>query len=374
MTALNKHLEQGENWIEVEAGMLTRDMNKHLRKAGLMVPSLPIYEGMTVGGMAATGSHGSSLQHASLSDQVLEMTIVRPDGESVRVTRQNPETWRAACLSLGLLGVVYSLRLKCEPAQQLETHDVIMPLEKGLRQMAQFVREFDHVSAYVIPYNKTMWFYIANRTNRPVDFTARRRAANYARQYAWFRGLPLIMKSLARFWPGVIHTALLSAGGFLRTTNDVRRSDHAYHYLATFPNLVDSEYVLPIAHAEDAYRFLIETVEAWAKQKRYPINMAFHARFIKGSGAYLSPTRGYSSICIEAATAANQWNDEFYRAWGDDMMQRFDARPHWGKGFYNLPMIREQYRDGLRAFNRIRQKFDPSNRMLNPALREIFCV
>jgi xylitol oxidase len=53
------------------------------------------------------------------------------------------------------------------------------------------------------------------------------------------------------------------------------------------------------------------------------------------------------------------------------MMEAFDARPHWGKEFYNVDRIRRQYAGRLAEFEQVRSRFDPQGTFLNPTVREV---
>jgi FAD/FMN-containing dehydrogenase len=372
VTRLDRWLGQGEDWVQVEAGMLTRDMNDRLEKLGRMVSGLTLYEGMTIGGMVSTGSHGSGLKHGSLSDQVVELTLVRHDGQLVRITGDDPATLRAARLGLGTLGILYSITLRTRPAFNMRARDLIVPLEEGLGMIKHLARENDHLSAYTIPFTGKMWFYIARETDEPVSFTGVKRAGNQLHQYVWFWGITSMIGMLYRAWPATTYPLLRAGRGFLKNTDGVRTSRHAYHYLATFPNLVDSEYAFDFERVEEGYRCLLQWVDEFRARGSYPISMALHARFVKGGDAYLSPTAGRDSVCLEAATGSTgPATAAFYRGWGDDMLKAFDARPHWGKEFSNLPLIRQQYQKTLADFERVRSQFDPEGIFLNPVVREL---
>ena len=53
--------------------------------------------------------------------QVKEMTLMKADGDVFTVSRETDErTFLAACVSLGALGVILSVKIQCEPAFHLE--------------------------------------------------------------------------------------------------------------------------------------------------------------------------------------------------------------------------------------------------------------
>jgi len=54
--------------------------------------------------------------------EVLELCLMRSDGELMTLTRHDDDKdmFHAACLGLGALGIIVSLKLQCEPAFRLQ--------------------------------------------------------------------------------------------------------------------------------------------------------------------------------------------------------------------------------------------------------------
>ena len=63
--------------------------------------------------------------------QVLELCLLLSDGELMTLTRHgdDADVFNAACLSLGALGVIVSLKLQCEPAFNLQQVQYSVPLK-----------------------------------------------------------------------------------------------------------------------------------------------------------------------------------------------------------------------------------------------------
>ena len=68
---------------------------------------------MTIGGAIATGTHGSSIEHGSLSNQVLAVKAVLANGTSVVISEEShPFLIQAFRINVGRLGVVTDVKLK----------------------------------------------------------------------------------------------------------------------------------------------------------------------------------------------------------------------------------------------------------------------
>jgi FAD/FMN-containing dehydrogenase len=142
---------RGEEVYAVVGGgcQIKRLLSELERLAGVTLPTLGLISEQTIAGATATGTHGSG-RH-SLSHYLDEVRIAAYDaaGEPIIRTISGGDELRAARCSLGCLGIVVSVALRCRPQYRIEEH--FREYDK-LEDVLAAESEFPLTQFYLIPW------------------------------------------------------------------------------------------------------------------------------------------------------------------------------------------------------------------------------
>lgn len=141
------------------------------RSANITLPSIGLIDEQSVAGAISTGTHGSG-KH-SLSHYVEEVRVAHYlDNGNVTISTINaesPKVLQAARCSLGLLGVILSVRFTCRKNYRVEEH---MRRYESLQQVLEQESTYPLQQFFLIPW---AWCYFAQHrreTTQPVSRTA----------------------------------------------------------------------------------------------------------------------------------------------------------------------------------------------------------
>jgi L-gulonolactone oxidase len=292
------------------------------------------------------------------------MTMVLADG---RVMEFSPvrdiDSFKAAQVSLGALGIISTVTLQCEP--QFNLHSVESParVDEVLEQFNDLVSANDHFEFYWLPHTDKALMIRNNRTEEPAR--PRGKVSEYVNDillenHAFGlicrigKRLPRTIPSLNRF------TASLISG-----TKVVDQS----HRIFANPRLVrfvEMEYALPREATVEAVREVRNMIESRGHRVSFPIEV----RTVAADNIMLSTAHGRPSGYI----AVHMFRGMEYRDYFRDVegiMNAYDGRPHWGKfHFQSAESLAPRYPHWDR-FIAVRKELDPEGRFSNNYLERV---
>jgi L-gulono-1,4-lactone dehydrogenase len=150
--------------VTVEAGITLHELGEALAARGLAMENQGDVDPQTVAGAIATATHGTGGRFRNLSAQVVGVRLVTGAGE-IRDIRDGDEL-RAARVSLGALGVISAVTLRCVPAFTIHRVDEPQQLDDILLRLDELVDGHDHWEAFALPYTRAALTLASKRSDR----------------------------------------------------------------------------------------------------------------------------------------------------------------------------------------------------------------
>jgi L-gulonolactone oxidase len=345
--------------VRVQAGIRLHQLSDRLAALGLAVENLGDVNVQALAGAVVTGTHGTGARLPNIAARVEAVQLVAGDG-TVREL-DGGDALRAARVSVGALGVITELTLRCVPAYVLRGVDEPRPLDEVLAALDELACGARHFEFFVFPHTDIA----LTRTNEIVDLApappgAARRwvedvlVANHGLALACAaarrmpRAIPRITQAIARaFSPRV----------------RVDRSDRIF----ASPRLVrftEMELAFPRAAAAEVIPQIKVALE------RHPVVFPMEVRFVAADDALLSPSAGRDSVYVAVHNAVGMpWELPFRAVHA--IGEAHGARPHWGKRhFHTAETLRPRY-PGWDRFAAVRAELDPDGRFANDHIRRV---
>ena len=308
--------------VRVRAGTPLHVFNDALAGLGLALPIVGSVSAQTLGGLVATGTHGSSLRHGNLSTNIVGLRLVDGRGEVVVLEEGDPRL-PGARVSLGALGIVTELTLRVDPAFTVAETTEPVSFEEGLTRLATLGEEAEYAKLWWLPHTGRAMLFRATRTDEPSNLSPLGRWVDANVLNAWV--FPGVL-GLGNLVPATIPAlnALVAAAYFL-PRRTVGRSDHVLS-LAMPPRHRECEWAVPVANGTE----LCRRAEVLANEQKLKVNFICEARFVKADGNWMSPAHGQDVLQVGAYITnprdATAWMGGFAA-----IARELGGRPHWGK-------------------------------------------
>jgi FAD-linked oxidoreductase len=350
--------DRSSRLVKVGAGTVLADLNHRLHELGLAMENLGDIDRQTVAGAISTGTHGTGAKLRNISSQVVAMELVLADGSVCELTAEDdPELLRAARVSIGALGAISSVTLRCVPAFTLHRVDSPAPREEVFESFQERADAHEHFELFTFPYADSALVLERNRTEGPPR--PRSRAATFLNDIVlenWAleavsaagKAMPRAIPSLSRF------AAWLASGS---TSTD--RSDRIFANERRV-RFTEMEYGVPREHGPEAARRVIE----WIRSNRYPVFFPIEMRVTAGDDALLSPSHERDTAYI----AVHQYRGMEWRPYFEAVeaiMNEYGGRPHWGKRHFQTEATLAERYPRWADFQAAREQLDPGHTFTN---------
>ena len=266
-------------------------------------------------------------------------------------------------MSLGALGAISAVTLRCVPAFTIHRIDSPRPLDDVLGRFDELVDAHDHWEAFVMPYTRRALTLTSERTDREPE--PRGRAAAFMNDVVLENAVLGLFCRTGRAFPRLIPSLNRTLARLLSRSEHLDASNRVYANVRLV-RFTEMEYALPRDHATEA----LERVLALIERRRLPVGFPIELRVTAPDDALLSTAHGRPTAYIAVHQYVGMEFETYFRA-VEAIMDEYDGRPHWGKRHYQTAAtLRPRYPEWDR-FTEIRDTFDPERRFENDYLRRV---
>lgn len=357
-------VDKEKNEATVWAGTAIKTLGELLFEKGLAQENLGDIDVQSIAGAISTGTHGTGMAFGNIATQVTAMTIVTGTGEILNLSAtENPDLFRAAQVSLGVLGVITKLTIKCLRAYNLEiklAKSTFTETMNGLEGLNNNNRNFEF---YCFPFSEIVQHRITNITNKPPKKNA---IARYFNDVVMENGIFWLLSEYSRMFPSKSHSiSRLIASAASNTV----KTDHSHRVFATVRNVRfnEMEYNVPL---ED-YKMVIKDLKKRIDERKYQVHFPIENRFVKGDDIWLSPAYERASAYIAIHMYKGMEYKRYFREM-EEIFMAYGGRPHWGKMHYQTAESLATRYPKWEAFHTLRKGLDPQGIFLNDYLKRMF--
>jgi FAD-linked oxidoreductase len=358
---MNRVLAVDGSEATVEAGITLHELGPQLAARGLAMENQGDVDPQTVAGAISTATHGTGGRFRNLSAQVTRLRLITAAGEAVEL--REGDDLLAGRVSLGALGAISAVTLRCVPAFAIHRIDEPRPLDLVLAGFDELVDGNDHFELFVFPYTRTALTLTSQRTNREprppgaiqafvrdvlLENAALELACRVGRRFP--RAIPVINRAV---------TALMSRTEHLDASHRVYANRRSVRF-------TEMEYAIPRERVAEA----LERVLGLIERRRLPVGFPIEVRVVAPDDGLLSTAHGRPTGYIAVHQYRGMEFESYFRA-VEAIMDEYGGRPHWGKRHYqSAATLRPRY-PGWDRFQAVRDRLDPGRKFENDYLRRV---
>ena len=317
-------VDKNNNQAVVKGGTKLNDLGELLFNEGLAMENLGDIDVQSMAGTISTGTHGTGSKFGTISTQVIALRFINGKGEIITCSEtENRALFKAAQVSLGVIGVITQVTIQCMPSYKLNIDNKVETLKEVLSNLQERLDTNRHFEFYWMPYtemalSKTSNI-VANTDTDKVSFF------NYWSEYVIENYAFKLVCEYARWFPSKnVAVSKLSA----QLMSDTKKTLHSHKVFATqrLVKFREMEYNIPAAAYQDVWKEVLKTVNS----KQFNIHFPIESRWVKGDDIPMSPAYKRDSAYIACHVYKGKDCQPYFNAL-ETIFRAHGGRPHWGK-------------------------------------------
>lgn len=378
MTAFDDivNIDAYNDTVTVQAGVRIGTLIEALATHGMELAGSHDLLNRTVGGAVSSGCIGPSIgdDGAFLASQVLSVKLVTPNGQLLQINHDKRKLLDAFRMSYGTLGAIYEIVLKTRPITPFQAVHRRCTIKQFAAAAERLSNTNIGIKFYLMPFRDRVYLDL-----RRYDGSARatRKIPWKIKDWGESTVLPNVFKSLNRIVPvsGVRYRLIDEISKVTQgiVSNRLVTSGSNATALGETGPLNYSTWLFPAADFAIVVQTFADFCERTYKETGFRCDMpTVGFRLPQDTSAMLSPSFDEPMFALRViSTQTKGWEDfaldfaEFAQHWGGAPLfnQTRGLTPEYAS---------EVFGSRLEFFKKIRRKFDPDDRMMNPFLSQYF--
>jgi L-gulonolactone oxidase len=348
--------------VTVQAGMPLSRLNALLAENGLAMPNLGDIDEQTVAGAISTGTHGTGGKHSTIASCVEAVKLVNGAGEIVTIGPGDP-LLPAARVSLGALGILVEVTLRCTEAFTLLADERPMALSDVLAGLDEWISGNDHAEFYWYPYTGRAQLKINNKVaenDRPLS-----RFRGWLDDEFLSNSVFGAVCRLGRAVPATVAPISALAARALTARTYTERSDRVF-CTPRRVHFTEMEYEIPRDALPEVLAALPRIIDGLPFRVQFPVEV----RFTGPDDIWLSHGYGRDSAYVAVHQFVGNQYEPYFRA-VESVCRPLGGRPHWGKLHYRTAADLRPAYEKFDDFVAVRDEFDPARVFANAYLDRV---
>lgn len=376
--------------VTVEAAVTIEELKRFLRPLGRQLLSSGNFMKQRVIGALMTGTHGYGVENVIMADSITAITLLDEDGVPHTLTAKDDEDiLKYVRVSLGYLGVVFSLTLKTKENEQFEVTQQIFPLSQLLEKLAEYGDKAHAMTMF--PYSDRNDPYIGFISLEKLDRYKKPAPVDMANALvtavSWFI-ITVVWKLNAQspFFQAFLQTLIgrfapsVEPEVIVTSPDDL---DYLYDYHPMLENernpsiprrILSSTYTaynvavfIPKSDLSELLSFLFDLAQKLKNTNpRQYFRNSIGVRYV-GKSEKCALAGNYEQDSYSVDLFFSKTDLELAERVQDMITEKFKIRPHWGKTILKPEVIENINPEVLKEFSELREKYNPSN-LLQPNL------
>lgn len=348
-----ENLQDGSALVEVQAGIIIRDLCDKLEKLNLALVNLGATASQSIVGAASTGTHGTGTELGNLATQIVSLRIIDSSGIiHIASNHINRDLFDVARINIGALGIISSITIKAVPLWKMKKTMYDTSLTQLLLDLPSLLIKYPRLQWSWLPYTDIATVVI--RENVPWETAIEPTGPD------------------GGCWSESLSTSNCTDVSYKTLTDSLYHYDKRSLY-------TEMEMFIPIEDTTDAVNDFILWMDSVKDLHNPNIYISAMIRYVKEDDIILSQCYGRNTSVmsfIALGEADGSEIDEFYlysKGLEDLTESKYNSRPHWGKVNYaTADYLRHAYGENYNIFEKKMKEMDPNRMFLNEYLDSRF--